>query len=67
LIPSQVNKAQQGFVYANEADVLNQALFGIAAKEWRSSNPDMEGDIRDYATVEQLVALASLESQNALF
>lgn len=66
LIPPQVTKAQAGFVYASEADILNKALFGMTAKEFRASNPDKDGSLRDNATVEQLVVLASLESQNAL-
>ena len=66
LIPPQVSKEQVGYIYASEADLLNMALFGKTAKEWRTENPDKEGNIRDYATVEQLVVLASLESQNAL-
>lgn len=66
LIPAQVSKAQQGFMYASEADVLNQALFGTTAKEWKQKNPKLDGNLRDHATVEQLVVLASLESQNAL-
>ncbi len=53
-------------MYANEADVLNKALFGMTAKEWRSANPDAEGNIRDNATMEQLVVMSSLGSQNAL-
>ncbi|AZV94495.1 KilA-N domain-containing protein [Pseudomonas sp. S 311-6] len=66
LIPAQVSKKQQGYVYASEADLLNQALFGMTAKDWTTSNPDLAGNIRDHATVEQLVVLSSLESQNAL-
>ena len=66
LIPPQITKAEEGFVYASEADLLNQALFGMTAKEWRTQNPEKEGNVRDYATVEQLVVLTSLESQNAL-
>lgn len=66
LIPAKVSKAQQGYVYASEADLLNQALFGLTAREWKQQNPDLDGNIRDYASVEQLVVLASLESQNAL-
>lgn len=66
LIPAQLTGAQVGFVYANEADILNKALFGMTAKEWRSANPDAEGNIRDNATMEQLVVMSSLESQNAL-
>lgn len=66
LIPARLTGAQIGFVYANEADILNKALFGMTAKEWRSANPDAEGNIRDTATMEQLVVMSSLESQNAL-
>ena len=67
LIPPTISKAQEGLVYATEADLLNKALFGMTAKEWKMQNPDKtDGNIRDYATVEQLVVMASLESQNAL-
>jgi len=66
LIPKEVTKQQAGFVYANEADLLNVALFGITAKEWRDSNQGKEGNIRDYATLEQLVVLSNMESINAL-
>lgn len=66
LIPQQITKAQEGFIYASEADMLNVALFGQTSKEWKLSNPDKDGSLRDNATVEQLVVLASLESQNAL-
>ncbi|HEY2581751.1 MAG TPA: hypothetical protein VGI43_08095 [Mucilaginibacter sp.] len=55
-----------GFVYANEADLLNVALFGITAKQWREANPKAEGNIRDEATIEQLVVLSNLESINAV-
>ena len=60
LIPAQLNAAQVGIVYANEADILNKALFGMTAKEWRNANPDAEGNIRDHATIEQLVVMSSL-------
>jgi len=66
LIPKQLSKAQIQFVYADEADMLNMALFGITAKQWRDSNPDKVGNIRDYATIEQLVVLSNLESINAV-
>lgn len=66
LIPKAITKQQASFVYANEADLLNVALFGITAKEWRDSNPDQKGNIRDYATLEQLVVLSNMESINAL-
>lgn len=66
LIPQEVTKQQASFVYANEADLLNVALFGITAKEWRDNNPNKTGNIRDYATLEQLVVLSNMESVNAL-
>jgi hypothetical protein len=66
LIPKEITKQQAGFVYANEADLLNVALFGITAKEWRDNNPEQKGNIRDYATLEQLVVLSNMESINAL-
>lgn len=66
LIPKQVSKFQEGLIYASEADLLNTALFGLTASEWRSVNPGVEGNQRDCATIEQLVVLAGLESQNAL-
>lgn len=67
LIPPQLSKQQISLVYALEADVLNVALFGKTAKQWRDDNPDKEGNIRDYANVSQLVCLANLESLNAHF
>lgn len=67
LIPSRVSKKQEGFIYADEADVLNVALYGITAKQWREGNPELKGNIRDYSNVTQLVCLAGLESINAEF
>jgi len=67
LIPKIVNPSQVSFVYANEADILNVALFGMTAKEWRVKNPETKGNIRDEANVSQLVCLANLETLNALF
>jgi len=67
LIPQNLNKKQITFVYANEADVLNMALFGKTAKQWREENPKEQGNIRDYANVSQLVCLANLENLNAVF
>ena len=67
IIPVQVSKIQANTIYANEADVLNMALFGMTAKEWRDKNPKLEGNIRDYSDVAQLVCLANLESLNAEF
>lgn len=66
LIPAEINSRQIGIIYATEADMLNKALFGCTAKEWKAANPDKTGNIRDHATIEQLVVLAGLESQNAL-
>jgi hypothetical protein len=67
LIPKNLNKTQIFFVYANEADILNVALFGKTAKQWRDENPKEKGNIRDYANVSQLVCLANLENLNAVF
>ena len=67
LIPKQLQPAQISFVYASEADILNVALFGHTAKQWKELNPDKKGNIRDYADVYQLVCLANLESLNAHF
>ncbi len=66
LIPKEITKQQASFVYATEADLLNVALFGITAKEWRDNNLEKDGNIRDYATLEQLVVLSNMESINAL-
>ena len=66
LIPKEITKQQANFVYANEADLLNVALFGLTAKEWRENNPDKKGNVRDYASLEQLVVLSNMESINAL-
>jgi hypothetical protein len=66
LLPAAVTKAQATFAYANEADMLNVALFGKTARQWRDVNPDAEGNIRDQATLEQLVVLSNLESLNSV-
>jgi hypothetical protein len=66
LIPAELSKAQINLVYATEADLLNMALFGKTAKQWRDENVGADGNIRDYATIEQLVILSNLESINAL-
>ena len=66
LIPKTITKQQEAFVYANEADLLNVALFGITAKIWKENNPNKKGNIRDSATLEQLVVLSNMESINAL-
>ncbi len=67
LIPPELTGKQVTIVYANEADVLNMALFGMTAKQWRDMNPEDKGNIRDQANVSQLVCLANLENLNALF
>lgn len=67
LIPPALSKAQVSLIYATEADILNMALFGRTAAQWREANPDSKGNIRDYADVSQLVCLANLETLNALF
>lgn len=67
IIPENLSKEQVNQIYASEGDVLNVALFGKTAKKWRDENPDAEGNIRDYATIEQLLILANLESLNAEF
>ncbi|HVI41261.1 MAG TPA: KilA-N domain-containing protein, partial [Anaerovoracaceae bacterium] len=67
LIPPQLTPQQINYVYATEADVLNVALFGMTAKQWRDTNPALKGNIRDYANVSQLVCLSNLESLNAVF
>lgn len=65
LIPHDLPNSRIGFTYASEADLLNVALFDMTAKEWRQANPDKKGNIRDYATLEQLIVMANLESYNA--
>jgi hypothetical protein len=67
LIPAEVTPKQAAFTYANEADLLNVALFGQTAREWRDSNPGKEGNMRDHASLEQLLVLANLENMNAEF
>ena len=67
LIPQELTPMQISYVYANEADVLNMALFGITAKEWRDANPDLKGNIRDYATINELICLSNMENLNAVF
>lgn len=65
VIPPELSAKEQGIVYASEADVLNMALFGKTAKKWKQENPELEGNIRDYATIEQLLVMANIESINA--
>ena len=67
LIPKELTPQQKSFVYADEADMLNVAMFGKTAKEWREENPDLKGNIRDYATINQLICLSNMENLNAVF
>ena len=66
LIPKEVKPMQAGLVYAEEADVLNVALFGMTAKQWRDANPNLTGNIRDYATINELICLSNMESLNSV-
>ncbi len=66
LIPAELTPQQISIVYASEADVLNMALFGITAKQWREANPDLKGNIRDYATINALICLSNMENINAV-
>ena len=66
LIPEEVTREQANIIYAEEADVLNVAMFGMTAKQWRESNPDLKGNIRDYATVNELICLSNMENINAV-
>jgi hypothetical protein len=67
LVPPELTPRQRSFVFADEADLLNTALFGLTAAEWRKANPDKDGNMRDHATIEQLLVLANLENVNALY
>ena len=67
LIPQEVTSAQASIIYANEADVLNVAMFGMTAKQWREANPELKGNIRDYATINELICLSNMENLNAVF
>ena len=67
LVPTEIDAYHKSLIYANEADVLNVALFGMTAKEWRDAHPDTKGNIRDYATINQLICLSNMENLNALF
>ena len=66
LVPAEVTAAQASIIYAEEADVLNVALFGMTAKQWREANPDIKGNIRDYATINELICLSNMENVNAV-
>lgn len=67
LIPEEITPSQKSFIYADEADMLNVALFGMTAREWREANPDLKGNIRDYATINQLICLSNMENLNSVF
>ena len=66
LIPEEITAAQASIIYAEEADVLNVAMFGVTAKQWRESNPDLKGNIRDYATINELICLSNMENINSV-
>jgi len=66
LIPARLTKQQINYIYASEADVLNMALFGMTAKEWREQNPELQGNMRDYAEIKQLICLSNLENLNSV-
>ena len=67
LIPQEVTSVQASIIYANEADVLNVAMFGMTAKQWREANPELKGNIRDYSTINELIYLSNMENLNAVF
>ena len=67
LIPAEITKAQASIIYANEADVLNVAMFGMTAKQWGDANPNLKGNIRDYASINELICLSNMENLNAVF
>ena len=67
LIPPELTARQKSLIYADEADMLNVAMFGLTAKEWREKNPNLKGNIRDYATINQLICLSNMENLNAVF
>ena len=67
LIPQKVTPVQANIIYVNEADVLNVAMFGMTAKQWREANPELTGNIRDYATINELICLSNMENLNAVF
>ena len=66
LIPEEVTSAQASIIYAEETDVLNVAMFGVTAKQWREANPELKGNIRDYATINELICLSNMENINAV-
>ena len=66
-MPEEVDAYHKSLIYAEEADVLNVAMFGMTAKEWRDANPDKKGNIRDHATINELICLSNMENLNAVF
>ena len=67
LLPAEITREQASYVYADEADVLNVAMFGKTARQWREANPDLKGNIRDYASINELICLSNMENLNAVF
>ena len=67
IVPDEIDAYHKSLIYAEEADVLNVAMFGMTAKEWRDANPDKKGNIRDYATINELICLSNMENLNAVF
>ena len=67
LVPSEITSAQASVIYASEADVLNVAMFGVTAKQWRDTHPDLKGNVRDYATINELICLSNMENLNSVF
>ena len=65
MIPPELDRKKASIIYASEADVLNVAMFGMTAQEWRAANPDKKGNIRDYATISELICLANMEAINS--
>ncbi len=67
LVPKEITPAQKSFIYADETDMLNVAMFGMTAKEWKKQNPELKGNVRDYATINQLICLSNMENLNVVF
>ena len=67
LLPAEITREQSSYVYADEADVLNVAMFGKTARQWKEENPDLKGNIRDYASINELICLSNMENLNAVF
>lgn len=67
MIPKELTAAETSVIYANEADVLNVALFGMTAKQWREKNTELTGNMRDYASINELICLANMENLNSVF